>query len=300
MNKLPLYGALDIGSNAARLLFANIINVNNSPKVFKNNLVRLPIRLGEDVYQTGIISKQKTILISQTIEIFTSLNAIYKPLNTAIYATAALREAKNSTEVLDYLQKKHKVNINVITGTEEASIIQNLYQNYGKPKRWKLLADLGGGSLELTIIEPENNKFKAKSFKIGAIRALTNKIPKEEYQALYKWLKKHLPKNPKKIYFIATGGNINTLKKTFSSPAKEFLKITELVQIKELLEPLSFSERVSQYFLRPDRADVIIPACDIFSNIMYNVGIEKVYVPGGGLVDGIVLKLHQNNYKENP
>jgi exopolyphosphatase/guanosine-5'-triphosphate,3'-diphosphate pyrophosphatase len=293
MNDFPMYGALDIGSNAARLLFANIINVNNEPKVFKNTLIRLPIRLGEDVYQTGFLSEQKITLISQTIEIFKSLTTVYKPIDTAIYATAALREATNSKLVLEFLQNKHKVHINIINGLEEARIIKDLYQHYGKPTHWKLLADLGGGSLELTIVSPEQNQIASKSFKIGAVRALTSTIPEKEFQSLYNWLIKHLPKNSKKINFIATGGNINTLKKTFSSPTKDFLTTSELVHIKSTLEPLAYQERISQYFLRPDRADVIIPACKIFIEIMNTIGIEKVYVPGGGLADGIVLQLYQ-------
>jgi len=295
MKEYPLFGALDIGSNAARILFANVIQHINELVVFKNSLLRLPLRLGEDVYDTGKLSPRKTNSIIETLRVFSSLIKIYKPLDYAVYATAAIREATNSQQVLGLLKAESGFQIHVIDGLEEARIIKELYQNKGGNENFKLMADLGGGSFELTVLSP-SGKYISDSFKIGAVRALNSSIPDNEFDRMYKWLETHLPEDRKNVYFIGTGGNMNTMKSTFSSVLTDYLELKKIKEILNQLKPLSVRDRISTYRLRPDRADVIIPAAEIFINMMEYCKIDKVHIPGGGLSDGIVLELYKKHF----
>jgi len=296
MKEFPLYGALDIGSNAARILFANVIPIESELYIYKNSLLRLPLRLGEDVYDKGKLSPKKIRSLIDTLKVFESLIRIYKPVDFAVYATAAIREAKNSDSVMDLLKQETGFDIHVIDGYEEARIIKELYAKKGDPNNCKFMADLGGGSLELTVICPGGH-FVSESFKIGAVRALKSGNSESEFAKMREWLQKELPEDRSKVYFIGTGGNINTMKNTFTSPTVDYMMISELKKIYENLQPLNISSRIKKYNLRPDRADVIVPAADIFYNLMHFTGIMKVFVPGGGLSDGIVLELHKKHKK---
>lgn len=292
MKNFPLYGALDIGSNAARILFANVIPVDGELVVFKNSLLRLPLRLGMDVYDKGRLSPKRIKDLIDTLNIFSALIRIYRPDDYAVYATAAIREAENSAQVLGLLKAETDFHVNVIDGYEEARIIKDLYASKGKTVDYKLMADLGGGSFELTVMSG-TGEFVSESFKIGAVRALTSGISEQAFMSMQLWLKKNLPADRNNVYFIGTGGNMNTLKSTFTNPSQEFIRLKELKKILSLLEPLEIHSRISQYRLRPDRADVIIPALKIFIRLMEFCKIDKVYIPGGGLSDGIILELHR-------
>lgn len=294
MTNFPLYGALDIGSNAARILFANVIQVDNQFEVFKNSLLRLPLRLGVDVYEHGSISPKKIEYLLQTLKVFQSLISIYEPLDYAVFATAAIREAENASRLIAIAKAETGFQINVIDGIEEARLIMELYASQGKEKQFKLLADLGGGSFELTIVSPDSS-YRAESFKIGAVRALQKGIDKQEMSRMIHWLDKHLPVQREQVYFIGTGGNINTMKSTFSTPLRKYMELKELERLLEILEPLSVDERISGYMLRPDRADVIIPAIQIFTKLMRKTQINKVFVPGGGLSDAIILDIFKKS-----
>jgi exopolyphosphatase / guanosine-5'-triphosphate,3'-diphosphate pyrophosphatase len=297
MKEFPLYGALDIGSNAARILFANVIPLEKELFIYKNSLLRLPLRLGEDVYSMGKLSPKKIRSLIDTCKVFESLIRIYQPVDFAVYATAAIREAENSSEVMALLKQETGFEVHVIDGYEEARIIKELHATKGSPDQYKLMADLGGGSLEFTVVSPGGN-FISESFKIGAVRALKSGISESEIFRMRNWLQKQLPADRTKVYFIGTGGNINTMKSTFTSPTVDYMMITEIKKIFENLNPLSVSSRIKKFNLRPDRADVIVPAAEIFYNLMRFTDIQKVFVPGGGLSDGIVLELHKRRTHE--
>jgi len=294
MNKFPLFAALDIGSNAARMLFANVVETDTETVVLKNSLMRLPLRLGSDVYEKGIISVKKTQALIETINVFKTLIKINKPIDYAIFATSALREATNSSKVIDEIQKATSLNIEIIDGIEEARLIKELYSNQGSIDDYKLFADLGGGSLELTVLKPDGT-FESDSYKIGAVRALSSGISPLELKRMYDWLNDFLPEDKHKLYFVGTGGNVNTLKKTFSNKTETYIKRKRLSEMLEILQPLSVLQRISNFKLRPDRADVIVPAIEILLSIMNKFKIEKVYVPGGGLSDAIILQLYKNS-----
>lgn len=294
MGEFPLYGALDIGSNAARILFANVIPGEKDFSIFKNSLLRLPLRLGEDVYETGKLSSRKINSLIETLKVFSSLLRIYQPLDSAVYATAALREAENAAQVLGLLKAETGFSVNIIDGYEEARLIKELYATRGRKDDIRVLADLGGGSLEITVLLP-SGEFFSESFKIGAVRALKKGIFHEETAKMHAWLKTHLLSHKNNIYFIGTGGNINTLRYTFASPKIEHLEIEKLKQLLTELEPLTISERIANLHIRPDRADVIIPAIKIFIDLMEHIGISRVHVPGASLSDAIILELHKKN-----
>lgn len=298
MNNLPLFAALDIGSNAARILFANVIKTENDFLVFKNSLLRLPLRLGADVYEKGVISPKKVRALMETVRIFQSLISINKPEEYALYATAAIREAKNANQILGMIKAETGMIINVIDGLEEARLIKELYSKQGEPNQVKLLADLGGGSFELTVLAPDGT-FISDSFKIGAVRSLSSGISDFELNRMYEWLDNYLPKDLSNLNFIGTGGNINSLKKTFSNPLFDYVTHQRLNELLMQLEPASFIERVTKFKLRPDRADVIVPAIKIFLCIMDRFNIDKVHVPGGGLSDGIILHLYKMKYRKS-
>lgn len=292
MTKFPLYGVVDIGSNAVRILFANIITIDNEIIVYKNSLLRLPLRLGKDVYKNGKISSKKANLLIESLKIFESSVRIYKPKTIGIYATAAFREATNANNIIKFIKKETGFDIKIIDGQEEARIIKELYEKTGNPKKHKLFCDLGGGSLELTILYP-NGEYKSESFKIGAVRALTSDISNEEINNMHKWIDKNLPTNRKDIYFIGSGGNINTMKSVFTTATEKYLTIEKIKNILELIEPLKIQDRISLYRLKLERADVIVPATKIFIDLMEYCKINRVYVPGGGLSDGLILQLHK-------
>jgi len=298
MKVFPLYGALDIGSNAARILFANVITHQNEQFVFKNSLLRLPLRLGEDVYEKDRISPKKVKALINTLQVFQSLINIYEPLDYAVYATAAIREAANARQILGLIKAETGFSVNVIDGLEEARIIKELYAGKGAPDAYKLFADLGGGSLELTILAPTGDYVSA-SFRIGAVRALTKGISGEETINMKNWLDTYLPENREKLNFIGTGGNMNTLKNTFTSPSTDTIELSLLKDIYLNLKPLELSERISIYRLRPDRADVVIPAIEIFVDMMEHIAVSEIHVFGGGLSDGIVLELHKKHNINN-
>lgn len=295
--ELPLFSALDIGSNAARLFFGHVLEHNGKFIVQKVSLLRIPLRLGEDAYTTGIISPAREKMLIQTINIYKNLLEIYKPDKYAIYATAALREAKNAATILKNVYNESNLNIQIIDGMTEAAMIRDLYAQNGERHQYKLLADLGGGSLELSIITPDNNVI-CESFKIGAVRILTYNVQDSEFERLYHWLQTNLPVNKSEIFFIGTGGNINAMKSSFSLPTIQYLTIEEIKDIIKKLEPLSILDRIIQYRLRPDRADVILPAAKIFYNIMLFTNIQIVHVPGGGLVDAIALHLYKKKKQQ--
>ena len=292
MNEFPLYGALDIGSNAARILFANVIPLQDELFVFKNSLLRLPLRLGQDVYDHGKLSPAKIQSLIETVKVFDSLVKIYKPVDIALCATAAVREASNSAQVLGLLKAETGYAINVIDGIEEARIIKELYAQKGRSDEWKVMADMGGGSLEITVLSPSGD-YVSRSFKVGAVRILTAGYPEQEVKLMLHWLDDNLPKERDKVHFIGTGGNMNTMKSTFVTPSVDFILLNEMQEILNKLKPLGVSLRIANFRLRPDRADVIVPAAEIFIQIMKHCGIDKVHVPGGGLSDGIILELYK-------
>ena len=296
MNTGLRFAAIDIGSNAIRLLFARIIeNDNDKPFLIKESLIRMPLRLGQDVFIDDEISALNSEKFLKTLIGFKNLINAYEPISYRACATAAMRNAKNGQDLVASVKLKTNIKIEIIDGSEEAALIlsKNINQ-YLKASTNYIHIDVGGGSTELSII----NKNKAKisrSFPIGSVRLLQGKVNDASWQQMRSWIKDNT-KNINVNKAIGSGGNIN---KIASMLGKKKGKHVELNQIKKIIKKIkikNYDQRIIQLGLRPDRADVIDYASKIYLRCMKWAGVKKILVPQSGLADGIIEELY-DRYK---
>jgi len=288
------YAAVDIGSNAIRLLIVGVIKTSSVHKYRKISLVRVPIRLGQDVFLYKKISNEKLKLLLNTLKAFKLLMSVHNIDRYKICATSAMRESENSKEVLKRVRKKLNLDINIISGKDEASIIANVFAKDFNNHKNLLYVDVGGGSTELTIID-KGKIVESKSFKIGTVRILNNLVKKDTWGKYEEWIKKHT-KIYNGILTIASGGNANKLLKI---SGKEIGKPMSIKVIKEIyleLNKYSFEDRVIKLNLSADRADVIIPATEIYLKSMNFCKSNQIIIPRIGLADGIIRMI---SYDEN-
>jgi exopolyphosphatase/guanosine-5'-triphosphate,3'-diphosphate pyrophosphatase len=288
------YAAIDIGSNAVRLLIANVIDNGGSFSSKKDTLIRVPLRLGDNAFLDGFISDKKIIEMLKTMQAFKNLMDVYKVSDYRAYATSAMREAKNGPEIVARIKGEIGLEIEIVHGEKEANIIYNnhIEQSLDKNKNY-LYIDVGGGSTELSIFS-ENKIVASQSFNIGTIRILDNQDKDETWTEMHDFVKRHT-KNYKSIIGIGTGGNINKLFKI--SELKEDVPLTfiKLKSMYEYLNSFSLKDRINVLGLNNDRADVIIPACEIYITLMKWAAIKDMYVPKVGMVDGIIQMLIDKN-----
>lgn len=288
-----ILAAIDIGSNAARLLISEAtVYKDGTVDYTKLTLLRIPLRLGFEVFAEGVISDDKKKKLMDTIRIYKLLMDIYNVEDYLACATSAMRDASNGQEIMEEIEADTGININIITGQEEANILyethiaENLYE--GKSY---LYIDVGGGSTEVTLFADNHTIFK-ESFNIGTIRMLHNKVTEEQWEHM-KWYIKTHTKDYQPLEAIGTGGNIN---KVFSISKRKEGKPLSLELLKDYYKELSNStveERKHLYNFRDDRADVIVPALQIYTSLMRWSGAEEIYVPKIGLADGLVRMLYQ-------
>ncbi|WBX78466.1 ethanolamine ammonia-lyase reactivating factor EutA [Tenacibaculum ovolyticum] len=296
MLKIKKYGAIDIGSNAVRLLVANVIEEKNKePQFKKSSLVRVPIRLGADAFVSGIISEENINRMIDAMEAFKLLMKVHGVEKYKACATSAMREAENGAKVIDTIFKKTGVEIDIIDGKKEAAIIfsTDLNQLLQSDSTY-LYVDVGGGSTEFTLFS-KGRIVKSKSFKIGTVRLINNK--KTENKAIFKevqeWIEENT-KNYKRISLIGSGGNIN---KIFKMSGRDMGKPISYIYLNaqyQFLKKMSYKDRISELSLNPDRADVIVPATKIYLSAMKWSGARKIFVPKIGLSDGIIKSLYLN------
>ncbi len=284
--------AIDIGSNAARLLIVDVISDKYGKPVFnKLNLVRVPLRLGFDVFDKGEISKEKRGMILQTMKAYTHLINAYGVTNTIACATSAMRDASNSSDIIRKIKMETGLNIEIITGDFEASLIyENHVAETMDTDHSYLYIDVGGGSTELTFFAEGKLIFK-QSFNIGTIRLLKDIVSDSKWTEIKDFIK-NKTKGYKKIVAIGTGGNIN---KVFSLSKKKDGKPLSIDLLKDYYKEISsfsLEDRINIYKLRADRADVIVPALQIYINIMRWSDSEEIYVPKIGLADGLIQHLY--------
>ena len=287
--------AIDIGSNAVRMLICYIIPSGKKYIFQKNSYLRLPIRLGEDSFKEGIISKSKIHKLSDAILSFKYIMNVHDVEYYQIYATSALRESKNSKEVILEIKKTTGLKINLISGLKEAKIISkgNSLEKL-QFNRSFLYVDVGGGSTEYSILRRGEEK-KSKSFKIGTIRLLNNLVDDKLFIDIKYWLDTYLD-DQDKIKLFATGGNINKIQSMTGSKIGKPISYLSLKDLYNNLTKYDYQERMVKFDLNPDRADVIIPALKIFITTMESVGSNKLFVPKVGLVDGMINEIfHKNN-----
>lgn len=288
--------AIDIGSNAARLLLTDVVK-DHDGSVFlqKINLIRIPLRLGLDVFETGSISKEKIGMMVHTIKAYKSILQAYNipPQHLITAATSAMRDAKNSAFVIKKILKETDIKIDIISGDLEANLI---YENHVAESMEKifpyLYIDVGGGSTELTLFAGGKLIFK-KSFNIGTIRLLKGQVDQNLWDELKEFVKS-ATKSHKNIQAIGSGGNINKL---FSLSKKKEGKALSSDLLKDYYKELSnfsIEDRMRIYKLREDRADVIVPALQIYIQVMKWANIEEIYVPKIGLADGLIHHLYES------
>ena len=296
MLEIKKYGAIDIGSNAIRLLVSNIIVAEGKEPQFKKSaLVRVPIRLGADAFVNGIISEQNTKRMIDAMEAFKLLMKVHNVERYKACATSAMREAINGLEVADKIFKETGVKIDIIGGKEEAAIISSTDLNQLiEGNNSYLYVDVGGGSTEFTIFS-EGKIIISKSFKMGTVRLLNNKksVNKEIFSNVEKWIKKNTA-GLKNLSLIGSGGNINKLFKMSGRLEGKPISFIYLNAQYQFLKNMSYQDRILELSLNPDRADVIIPATKIYISAMKWSGATKIYVPKIGLSDGIIKSLYYN------
>ena len=280
--------AIDIGSNAARLLISEVITDEKNNTVFnKLNLIRVPLRLGFEVFETGIISKQKTGMLIQTMKAFKHLANAYEVKHIKACATSAMRDAKNADDIIRKVKLETDIAIEVISGDMEAGLVfeNHIAETLDKDHSY-MYVDVGGGSTELSFFSNGVLIYK-ESFNIGTIRLLQNQVHDKTWEVMREIIKT-ATKGQKEVMAIGSGGNIN---KVFSMSKRKEGKPLTLELLKEYHKELSsvnLEDRMKLYNLRPDRADVIVPALQIYTNAMRWAGATEMYVPKIGLVDGLI------------
>ena len=280
--------AIDIGSNAARLLITDVIKTPQQKEDFvKVSLVRVPLRLGFDVFDTGAISQEKKERFIKTIQSYQLLLDVYQVDHYISAATSAMRDATNAAEILAEVKQRTGISIEVITGQQEASYIYENHFAEGLNKdETYLYVDVGGGSTELTFFS--DGKMVAKeSFNIGTIRMLKNQVEEKHWTQMKKFIKE-IASGMHHITVIGSGGNIN---KVFSLSKKKEGKPLNLELLRNYYKEfssLTLAERMALYHFREDRADVIVPALLIYINVMRWADADEIYVPKIGLADGLI------------
>ena len=296
MLEVKKYAAIDIGSNAIRLLIANVIlSEGREPQFKKSSLVRVPIRLGADTFVNGTISEENVLRIANAMEAFKLLMKVHKVERYKACATSAMRESKNGEEVAKIIEDNTGVKIDIIGGKEEAAIISSTdLDELINGNQTYLYVDVGGGSTEFTLFS-DGKIVTSKSFKMGTVRLLNNKkaVNKEIFANVEKWIKK-TTKPYKKISLIGSGGNINKLFKMSGRTEGKPISFIYLNAQYQFLKKMSYEDRISELSLNPDRADVIIPATKIYLSAMKWSGAKRIYVPKIGLADGIIKSLFYN------
>lgn len=289
--KTHVYAAIDIGSNAVRLLIKKPIpsSEHTEDLLKKQILVRVPLRLGFDVFTKGEVSAQKALNLVRLMKAYRQLIRIYDVDRLRACATSAMRDAANGDEILKRIKKEADINIEIISGEEEAQIIYNNHlEKGGHDKGAYLFVDVGGGSTELNFIN--NGRLEAsRSYNIGTVRSLTGRVRSSEMSAMHEFLEGLSTRYPE-ITIIGSGGNINKLYKLAKEKesASSSFPISELARLYHLLEPMDVDQRMERFGLRADRADVIVPAAKIFLSIASLTGARNIIAPSIGVADGII------------
>ncbi len=297
MNRETL-AAIDIGSNAIRLL-VNYVEQSGEVTAFKKAaFIRVPIRLGEDVFADGAIGEQKREKMCSAMVAFSALMSTFNVKAYRACATSAMREASNGAEVVNYIREQSGINIEIISGIEEAKTIFeagdmerfiSVDQNY-------IYVDVGGGSTEVTVYSG-HRRVTSESFPLGTVRMLSGSVDKESMKEFKSWLERiALPFKP--VAIIGSGGNINKVHKLLSKGQGESIKYAEIKQLYSQLKELTYEQRIKQYGLNTYRADVIIPAMKIFTTAAKACKIDCIIAPKIGLADGIIHKLHTLSAEE--
>jgi len=287
-----LFAAIDIGSNAIRLLFENVYTDGDAPVFQKLSLTRVPIRLGEDAFPTGRISLEKSLAVIKAMIAFKHLIEIHQPVDYLAYATSAMRNASNSAQIIEEIRRQTGIEVELIDGQREAEIIYSTH--IAEEMRYDssyLYIEVGGGSTEVSLFDRGTNVF-SRSFPVGTVRMLHGLVEESQWAEMKDWLRTntagHTP-----MAGIGTGGNINTILKILRKKEGRPMPIRKLREMRDYLASYSLEDRIRVLGLRPDRADVIVHATDIYLNVMKWCRIDHLIVPKIGVADGIIHLLYE-------
>lgn len=291
MIEIQKYAAIDIGSNAVRLLIANVILESGEEPVFKkNSLIRVPIRLGADVFTEKRISDSNLERMTDTMKAFRLLMKAHGVVDYRACATSAMREADNGKLVVKHIKEKSGVAIQIIDGKEEASIISNTdLELFMDASKTYLYVDVGGGSTEFTIYR-EGKPVTSKSFQLGTVRILKELVGHIVWDEVEDWIKAETKSYPK-VELIGSGGNINKIFKMSGKKPGTPMSYLYMMSFYEYIQSYTYEERISDLGLNNDRADVIVPATRIYLNAMKWSRAKNIHVPKIGLSDGIIKQL---------
>ena len=289
------YAAIDIGTNAARLLVGEVISKDQSFFIKKISYTRIPLRLGEDVFESGKVSKNKVDDFLKTMKAFKLISEIFDVQEVRAVSTSAMREATNANKIIDRIKEETGIKLEIITGDEEASLIfSNFFAMELDLSVPFVVIDVGGGSTELSVFE-NGEKIASKSFNVGTLRILKGKSDESVWENIHDWILKYVDLSSDHQIF-GTGGNINKAHKMLGYSFDEPIGIVEMKELRDKLASLTIDERIDQFHMKPDRADVIVPALDIFSYILNEIGANSLMVPKVGLADGMIYEMyHRNN-----
>lgn len=292
------YAAIDIGSNAVRLLIKEIKEEQGKAHFSKVLMLRVPLRLGFDVFDIGKISEKKEKNMIRLMKAFRHLMKIYDVKHCRACATSAMRDAKNGMDIIKQIEKKTGVHIDIIDGQEEAKIIYNNHVEHMEDQKGNYMyVDVGGGSTEINLLS-EGQLVCSRSYNIGTVRMLNNAVKDSEWERL----KNDLAELAKSYPQTNIIGNINKLYRLADKKNKKkmTMQVSVLQELHTRLKALSLEERMEQFGMKPDRADVIIPAGEIFLTIANIIGASYIHVPVIGLSDGIIDELYLQNKNNQP
>ncbi|MFO7879047.1 MAG: hypothetical protein R6V52_03310 [Bacteroidales bacterium] len=292
-----IFAAIDIGSNAGRLLIATVYERFGKPFVEKATLTRVPLRLGLDVFEKGYIPEDKLEKLLDTLKAYQLLMKVYEPVKFRACATAAMREASNKEEVLSRIKNETGLELEIIDGIEEAKIISKATNaNFQLIYEDTLFIDVGGGSTEISYFR-DGAFVKSKSFPIGTIRLLLDKVHSDDWDDMKTWVKS-MRKSNGEVNCICSGGNINKLTKLYGDVDSHTISKDQLYQAYDKLKSLSLDERINKMGMRPDRADVIVPAARIFKKLVKWGKIPNLIAPRIGLADGLAIQMFKERKRE--
>ena len=291
------YAAIDIGSNAVRLLIADIKQNGKTVSFKKNTLIRVPLRLGDDAFLDKEISVKKIEELLKTMVAFRNLIDVYKVSDYMACATSAMREAGNGSSIVSLIKSEAGIDLEIVEGQREANIIyaSHIEESLDRKKNY-LYIDVGGGSTELSVFS-KGEMIASRSFNLGGIRILDNQDKDETWAEMKDWVKNQAQTN-KNLSGIGTGGNINRLFRMADQKDGTAITFIKLKSIYDYLNSFSLKDRINVLGLNQDRADVIIPASEIYLSVMKWGGVKQIFVPRVGLVDGIIQLLIDKNFPE--
>ena len=287
------FAAIDVGSNAMRLFFCRVLENGDGPTFIKESMIRMPLRLGHDAFTENIISDETCNKFVDTMHGFSSLIQAYEPISFKACATEAMRQATNGLDLVNRVKEETGINLNIITGKEEADIIISTHiDRYVQTDQHCLYVDVGGGSTELTLIKNKKTLF-SKSFSIGSVRLLEEQVTADDWSMMKEWIvdKTSTITN---IQSIGSGGNINKILTLLEKSKGKSVTVQEIKSIIKKIKPFSIHDRIVKLGLRPDRADVIVHAGKIYSKCMKWSGANNMIVPQVGLADGIISQLYDD------